>query len=77
LEEGALDRIEYEEHSDSKLNQDDLKKLEIELKKKHKRRVKRERHGLEANRSRRRSLDEEEGGERLDDNGNVIRGVDR
>jgi hypothetical protein len=45
LEEGALDRIEYEEHSDSKLNQDDLKKLEIELKKKHKRRVKRERHG--------------------------------
>ncbi len=34
LEEGAQDQIEYEERSDSKLNQDDLKKLEIELKKK-------------------------------------------
>jgi hypothetical protein len=63
LEEGALDRIEYEEHSDSKLNQDDLKKLEIELKKKQKRRVKRERQGLDSNRSQRRSFDEEEGGE--------------
>jgi hypothetical protein len=63
LEEGALDRIEYEEHSESKLNQDDLKKLEIELKKKQKRRVKRVRQGSIANRSRRRSLDEEEGGD--------------
>jgi hypothetical protein len=34
LEEGAFDRIEYEEHTDSKLNTDDLKKIEIELKKK-------------------------------------------
>ena len=63
LEEGALDRIEYVEHSDSKLNQDDLTKIEIELKKKQKRRIKRERRGHDVNRSRRRSMDEEEGGE--------------
>ena len=63
LEEGALDRIVYEERSDSKLNQDDLKKLEIELKKKYKRRLKRERRGQEQNRNRRRSIDDEEAGE--------------
>jgi hypothetical protein len=34
LEEGALDKIEYEERCDSRLKQEDLKKLEIELKKK-------------------------------------------
>lgn len=43
LEEGLYDKFECEERCDSKLGQDDLKKLEIELKKKQKKRIKRER----------------------------------
>jgi hypothetical protein len=41
LEEGVLDRFESEQRCDSKIKPEDLKRLEIELKKKQKRRVKR------------------------------------
>lgn len=59
LEEGAsIERFEFEEkRCDSRLLDDDLKKLEIELKRKQKRRQKRERRiaqGLGDVRSRRR-----------------------
>lgn len=42
LEEGFFDKFEREERCDSKLKEEDLKKLEIELRKKQKRRVRRE-----------------------------------
>lgn len=42
LQDDHLDRFECEERADSKLKEEDLQKLEIELKKKQKRRIKRE-----------------------------------
>ena len=42
MEEGQFERFEGVERQDSKLGQEDLKKLEIELKKKQKRRIRRE-----------------------------------
>lgn len=41
--------------------------------------MKREQRGNDANRSRRRSIDDEEagGGEQIDENGNVVRAADR
>ena len=42
LQEGDLDHFISEERCDSKLRPEDLKKLEIELKKKHTKRAKRE-----------------------------------
>ena len=42
-EEGIYDKFDCEERSDSKIKPEDLKKLEIELKRKQKRRVKNER----------------------------------
>jgi len=42
VEQGDFDNFEYEERCDSKLRPEDFKKLEIELKKKHKKRQKRE-----------------------------------
>ena len=43
VDEGIYERFECEERCDSRLKEEDLKKLEIELKKKQKRRIKRER----------------------------------
>jgi hypothetical protein len=34
LEEGALEQIIYEEHQDNRIKEEDLKKIEIELKRK-------------------------------------------
>ena len=42
LQEGDLDHFISEERCDSKLRPEDLKKLEIELRKKHNKRAKRE-----------------------------------
>lgn len=42
LEEGDYERFECEERCDSKIKPEDLKKLEIELRKKQKKRNKRE-----------------------------------
>jgi hypothetical protein len=76
----SLENLEYEEkRCDSRLKEEDLKLLEIELKKKQKRRIKKERRiaegGNPLNRNRRR--DEEDDEERkeaaVDENGNVIR----
>jgi hypothetical protein len=54
LEEGLYDKFEYEERCDSGLKEEDLKKLEIELKKKQKKRIKRESRRAENNRNSRR-----------------------
>lgn len=40
VEDGIFDRFDFEERCDSKIRPEDLKKLEIELKKKQKRRIK-------------------------------------
>ena len=43
VEEGIYERFEGEERCDSRLKEEDLKLLEIELRKKQKKRIKRER----------------------------------
>jgi hypothetical protein len=79
LEEGIYDRFDCEERCDSKIKPEDLKKLEIELKKKQKRRIKREsRSGSMARRSRQPRGEDEEAGEPIyDEHGNQIRPGDR
>ena len=42
LDEGVYGRFEYDERSDSKIVEEDLEKLEIELKKKQKKRIRKE-----------------------------------
>ena len=76
----SLENLEYEEkRCDSRLKEEDLKLLEIELKKKQKRRIKKERRIAEGHiplNNRRRGddqEDEEEAKEAVDENGNVVR----
>lgn len=76
----SLENLEYEEkRCDSRLKEEDLKLLEIELKKKQKRRIKKERRIAEGHNplnNRRRGDDqddEEEAKEAVDENGNVVR----
>lgn len=42
LNEGRLDSLEFNERCDSKIEEGDLKKLEIELKKKQRKRIRNE-----------------------------------
>ena len=42
VEDGQFERFEYEERCDSKLKEEDLQKLEIELRKKQKKRLRME-----------------------------------
>ena len=76
----SLENLEYEEkRCDSRLKEEDLKLLEIELKKKQKRRIKKERRIAEGHiplNNRRRGddqEDEEEAKEAVDENGNAVR----
>jgi len=76
----SLENLEYEEkRCDSRLKEEDLKLLEIELKKKQKRRIKKERRIAEGhipNRRRAGDDDEEEAKEAVDENGEAIRRAD-
>lgn len=68
-----MDQFEYEDRCDSKLQQEDLKKLEIELKKKQKKRIKRA-QGVGRVRQQVEEVEEEE---RYDEEGNPVRQADR
>jgi len=46
LNEGRLDSLEFNERCDSKIEEGDLKKLEIELKKKQRKRIRNEQRAL-------------------------------
>lgn len=76
----SLENLEYEEkRCDSRLKEEDLKLLEIELKKKQKRRIKKERRlaeGYVPNRRRAGEDDEEEAKEAVDENGDAVRRAD-
>jgi len=76
----SLENLEYEEkRCDSRLKEEDLKLLEIELRKKQKKRIKKERRIAEGhipNRRRAGDDDEEEAKQAVDENGNAVRRAD-
>ena len=79
----SLENLEYEEkRCDSRLKEEDLKLLEIELKRKQKRRIKRERQIVEGGNFNNQNHnhddeEEEERKEEIDENGNRIRRGDQ
>lgn len=76
VEEGIFDKFDREERCDSKIKPEDLKRLEIELRKKQKRRIRREKHESEGRFRipQRGELEDED--IQVDDDGNVVRGAD-